>query len=280
MVLLASCNTLRNPQKIKTYAFVETSTGSFIIGLYEGTPEHKNNFIKNINERIYDSSLIYSVIPNGLMRMGLPSQQLESDYLESNFKKGSVKNEMNSKLINKTGAVGMLRLLEGSNPENCSDTKLFYLCEGIKTDHKTLKTLETKKNAPVIADYIAVLLKDSEYSMFKDSLDFYKINKMQNQWNNLYLRLTGIVIPKIEKDGEKLFKMSEYQLETYSKYGGAPIYDNKFVVFGEIVFGIDILQKLRDVKTGMNHKPKADIFIISVKELTKKEFKALNMTDK
>jgi peptidylprolyl isomerase len=275
LLLASACSSLKNPAKIKTYASISTSSGNFVIGLYEGTPEHKNNFIKNINEHVYDSTLVYSVIPNGLMRFGLPEELNETKYFDNNHAMVGIKDETHPKLINKTGAVGMIRKPENDNASNFSDLQLFYLCQGINTDLKTLKTLEAKRNAPLIADYITALLKEESYTTYKDSLDHYKISKMQTEWNNLYLRLTEIVVPRIENDGKKLFHLSDYQIDIYTKLGGAPIYDGQYVVFGEIIYGIDILEELSRSKTGLFNKPKENIYILSTQIITKKEFKNL-----
>jgi peptidyl-prolyl cis-trans isomerase B (cyclophilin B) len=161
------------------------------------------------------------------------------------------------------------------NSESFSDAQLFYLCQGTSTDLKTLNTLEAKRNAPIIADYITILLKEESYSMYKDSLDYYKMNKMQAEWNNLYLRLTNIVVPRIENDGKDLFHLSEYQKDIYTQVGGAPIYDGQYVVFGEIAYGIEILDKLAKSKIGLFNKPKENIYILSTKIITKKEFNNL-----
>lgn len=275
MLLVSACTSLKNPAKIKTYASISTSSGDFVIGLYEGTPEHKNNFIKNINEHVYDSTLVYSVIPNGLMSFGLPQDMDESKYFDNNRAVAGIKDETHPKLINKTGAVGMIRKPENENKSNFSDIQLFYMCQGISTDTKTLNTLVAKRNAPLIADYISILLKEESNLIYKDSLDYYKANKMQNEWNSLYLRLTEIVVPRIENDGKKLFHLSEYQKDIYTQVGGAPIYDGQYVVFGEIVYGIDILEKLSKSKLGLFNRPKQNIYILSTKIITKKEFNNL-----
>jgi cyclophilin family peptidyl-prolyl cis-trans isomerase len=275
LLVASACSTLKNPAKIKTYGLVSTSLGDFVIGFYEGTPDHKNNFIKNINEHVYDSTLVYSVIPNGLMRLGLPAELDETKYYDKKYEVVGVKDETHPKLINKTGAVGMIRKPENEDQTNFSDIQLFYLCQGIATDTKTLNTLEAKRNAPLIADYITNLLKEESYVIYKDSLDFYKSNKMQSEWNDLYLRLTEIVVPRIENDGKKLFHLSDYQKDIYTQVGGAPIYDGQYVVFGEIVYGIEILEKLADVRTGLFNKPKQNIYILSTTIITKKEFKKL-----
>ncbi|MDD3740598.1 MAG: peptidylprolyl isomerase [Bacteroidales bacterium] len=274
-VFAVSCSVLNNPLKINDYALIHTDQGVFIIGLYEGTPLHKEIFLENICSGIYDSCLVYSIIPNGLMKAGLPEDITEEAILQENFTEKTIQPEINEKLINKTGAVGMLRLADEKNADRLSDTKLFYLVQGINLDEKTLKTLEAKRNAPIIADYLTIYLNKPENQIYKDSLDYYKIEGQNKNWSRLYADLTENIIPEIEKDGKKLFKINKYQTEMYQSIGGAPVYDGQYTVFGEIVEGIEIFQKFSEIKTGLNNKPKKNIYILSTEKLTKKEYKNL-----
>ncbi|HOZ30084.1 MAG TPA: peptidylprolyl isomerase [Bacteroidales bacterium] len=254
---------------------INTDQGDFIVGLYEGTPLYRDNFLANVNSGVYDSCLVYSVIPNGIMKAGLPDKTEEDDFMNDNFTKNALTPESNPKIINKTGAVGMLRLPNEQNPDRLSDTKLFYLVQGISLDEKTLKTLEAKRNAPLIADYLTIYLNKPENLIFKDSLDFYKAIGMTKEWSSLYSKLTDKIIPEIEKDGKKLFRLNKYQYNIYTTNGGAPVYDGQYCVFGEIVDGIEILQKLSETNVGLFNKPKKNIYILSTKKLTYKEYKNL-----
>ena len=274
-IVTVSCSVLNNPLKINDYVSIKTNQGDFIIGLYEGTPLHKENFLNNVSSGIYDSCLIYSVIPSGLMKAGLPEKSNETDFLNENYSVKTIQPEINDKLIHKTGAVGMLRLSDEKNLDHLSDTKLFYLVQGIELNEKVLKTLEAKRNAPIIADYLTIYLNKPENQEYKDSLDYYKSVGKNKEWSRLYATLTENVIPEIENDGENLFEINKYQSEIYTRLGGAPVYDGQFTVFGEIVDGIEILQTLSGINTGLFNKPKKNIYILSTQKLTKKEYKNL-----
>ena len=270
---LCSCSNPKKACKIKEYVVIESSEGNFIIGLYEATPKHKNNFINNVNNQIYDSTLVYSVVQNGIVKMGLAKNKEENEYLNQNYYNSDLNSEINPYLINKKAAVGIWRLPNEKNPNKFSDTKLFYICEGMKVDENILNTLLAKRNAPLIADYISVLLKENEYLHFEDSLDYYKANNMNKEWTSLYLQLTEKVIPRIEKDGKKLFELNNYQKEIYTSIGGVPIYDYEYVVFGEVVKGMEVVESITRVKTGLYNKPKKDIYILNSNIISKKEFK-------
>ncbi len=275
ILAFCSCSSVKKASKINEYAALETSEGSIIIGLYEATPKHKNNFIDNVNKQIYDSVLVYSVVPNGIIKMGLPQKIEEIDYLSQNYYDSELSCEINPYLINKKGAVGMWRLPNEKNVNKFSDNKLFYICEGMQTNDEVLNTLVAKRNAPLIADYISVLLKEPEYIHFEDSLNYYKTNGMNKEWTALYKQLTEKIIPRIEKDGKKLFTLNNYQKNTYNTIGGVPIYDYEYVVFGEVVKGMEVVESISKVKTGLFNKPKKDIFILNSKIISKKEFKKL-----
>ena len=207
--------------------------------------------------------------------MGLKPDQKEEYTLSRTSEESKIKCETHPKLLNKKGAVGMLRLYTDENPEMKSDNFLFYLVEGIKTDKKLLHTLEAKRNAPIIADYITIFISETGNEHFDDSLRLYKVNNDNKNYRRLYVELTEKVKPRIKNDGINLFKLNEEQIELYTEFGGVPIYDGKYTIFGEIVYGEEILKILSNTKTGLNNKPKNDMYILSSKILTKKEFKKL-----
>ncbi|MBN2777525.1 MAG: peptidylprolyl isomerase [Bacteroidales bacterium] len=273
MFFISSCSIFNNPTSIKSFVKVKTTEGDFVIGLYEGTPKHRDNFINNAQNGTYDSVLIYSVVPHGMIKAGLPLNNEEEDFLTTNFIKTSIESEINSKLIHKTGSFGMYRLDNDKNPDRLSDPQLFYFIDGIPLDEKTLKTLETKRNAPLIADYIRVFLDEPQNKFLEDSLTQYKISGDKENYRRLYLELTDSVKPRIKSDGKELFVLDKFQIDKYLEHGGAPIYDGQYTVFGEIVLGNEIIKTLSDVRIGMYNKPKANIYILSTSVLSKKEYK-------
>jgi cyclophilin family peptidyl-prolyl cis-trans isomerase len=273
MFFISSCSIFNNPTSMKSFVEVKTTEGDYIIGLYEGTPKHRDNFIFNAQNGTYDSVLVYSVVPNGMIKAGLPLSKDEEDFLLSNFNGNLLEPEINSKLIHKTGSVGMYRLNNDKNANRLSDAQLFYLIDGIPLDEKTLKTLETKRNAPLIADYIRVFLDEPQNKFLEDSLTKYKIDGDKENYRRLYLELTDSIKPRIKSDGKELFVLDKFQIEQYMEHGGAPIYDGQYTIFGEIVSGIEIIKTLSGVRIGMYNKPKANIYILSTSVLSKKAFK-------
>ena len=52
---------------------------------------------------------------------------------------------------------------------------------------------------------------------------------------------------------------------TYKMFGGAPHLDGQYTVFGEVVKGFDVLEKIASVKTDLNARPFEDVRILSMK---------------
>jgi len=79
----------------------------------------------------------------------------------------------------------------------------------------------------------------------------------------------------LEKTRLKGRKIPEWQREYYRSVGGAPHLDQNYTVYGEVVMGIDMVDRIAAVKTGPNDRPVTDI-PMTVELLSKKECKELD----
>lgn len=60
-------------------------------------------------------------------------------------------------------------------------------------------------------------------------------------------------------------KLTPEQITAYKTIGGTPWLDGDYTVFGEVYEGIEVVDKIADVKTGANDRPKKDVKMITVK---------------
>lgn len=70
------------------------------------------------------------------------------------------------------------------------------------------------------------------------------------------------------------YKIPAAQRAAYMRIGGTPHLDRNYTVFGEIVSGIEMVDKIAAVEKGMNDRPKEDVRL-SMRILKKKEAKRL-----
>ena len=58
---------------------------------------------------------------------------------------------------------------------------------------------------------------------------------------------------------QKMIKYSEAQRAAYKELGGSPFLDNDYTVFGEVVEGFDVIDKISAVPTGQADRPLNDV---------------------
>lgn len=272
---MPSCSVMRNPLKIKNYVEIETTEGSFVVGLYEGTPKHRDNFMEKCSSQLYNGTLMYKAVRNSDYSFGLRKGFNESSVMQTDLINDvSVPAEFNEKILSKRGTVAMKRVVGGQNPSKNSDATLFFVVDGgKKLDIHEIRASVALKNRDTYKLYIDEFLSHPDNKIWKDSLDALHTMQTMKQYNEVYARIMKIVKPKIEKDGVELFSISENSIEKYLETGGVPMFEGVYTVFGEIVVGMDMLDKFSKLETNLDRRPKTDVSIISTAVLKKKDFK-------
>ncbi len=79
----------------------------------------------------------------------------------------------------------------------------------------------------------------------------------------------------LENTRLKGHKIPEWQREYYRSVGGVPHLDQNYTVYGEVVMGLDMIDRIAAVKTDKNDRPVMDI-PMTVELLSKKECKELD----
>jgi cyclophilin family peptidyl-prolyl cis-trans isomerase len=59
--------------------------------------------------------------------------------------------------------------------------------------------------------------------------------------------------------GNPNFKYSASQKEIYQKIGGTPFLDQNYTVFGEVISGMDVIDRIAAVQKGQADRPKTDV---------------------
>ena len=55
------------------------------------------------------------------------------------------------------------------------------------------------------------------------------------------------------------FTFTPEQTKDYTTIGGTPFLDNQYTVFGEVVEGLDVVEKIQGVATSSSDRPKEDV---------------------
>lgn len=107
-----------NPEK---EVLIETDFGNMRLRLYDETPLHRANFIKNIKEGVYEQGEFYRVVYQFMIQGGIYPKEL-------NY---TVPAEFSAKFIHKKGALSMARSDE-NNPGLESSATEFFIVQGSK----------------------------------------------------------------------------------------------------------------------------------------------------
>ena len=80
---------------------------------------------------------------------------------------------------------------------------------------------------------------------------------------------------KHKKETKEYRKKHEEKIKAYTTVGGAPHLDGDYTVFGKVISGLDVIDKIARVQKGSNDRPIEDIrMVITVEEMPRKEIES------
>ena len=193
-------NSKKTNENIEHEVLISTSMGDMVVKLYNGTPQHRDNFLKLVNEKFYDSLLFHRVIKGFMIQGGDPqSKNAAAGVMLGMGDVGyTIPAEFVDTLFHKKGALCAART---PNPQKASSGCQFYIVQGRVMTNDQVQMLESQR---------------------------------------------GIVL-------------SAKQKEAYTTIGGTPQLDRDYTVYGEVIKGLDVLDKIASVKTAPGDRPVEDV---------------------
>lgn len=254
-VLFATLASTMEAAEKKNRVLIETSLGNITIQLYDETPKHRDNFLKLVESNYYDSLLFHRVIKDFMIQGGDPASKTapRDSMLGSGGPNYTIPEEINLDLIHKRGALAAARLSDQVNPTRASSASQFYIVWGRKYTLSELAKMEVQKIEQAKKAYfyqLATAIQDTIKSMIKDN------NRQGIQ------KLEDALVAKVEMEFEQnpnLGKFSDSDVDVYTEIGGTPMLDGDYTVFGEVVEGLDVVEKIQKAKTGEADRPIEDI---------------------
>lgn len=134
---------------------IKTDYGTIKVKLFNETPQHRDNFLKLVNEGFYDSLLFHRVIPNFMIQGGDPdSKHAASGASLGNGDVGyTIPAEFNEGLFHQRGVLAGAR---DDNPAKASSGCQFYIVQGAIFTDAQMDDMEKKWNIKISPEHRAI----------------------------------------------------------------------------------------------------------------------------
>lgn len=241
-----------NSVKVK----VETSVGDFTVLLYGDTPAHRDNFVKLAEEGYYNGTLFHRVINQFMAQAGDPDSKgaQPGQRLGSGGPGYTLPAEIKyPKHFHKRGALAAARQGDQVNPERRSSGSQFYIVTGNRYIPAQLDAVENQMKQQ--------LMQGEFNRLATEHMDSIRAMQMSGDVAGLQA-LQQKLIEETEKNvNDNFVAMTPEMRDAYSNVGGSPHLDGQYTVFGEVIEGMDVVDKIEKAETDSSDRPLEDIVI-------------------
>jgi peptidyl-prolyl cis-trans isomerase B (cyclophilin B) len=239
---------------------IETRHGNVVALLFDDTPEHKSNFIKLAEEGRFDSTEFHRII-KGFMVQGGDVFGKEGLAAE---KWPTIPAEILPHHFHKKGMIAAARQGNNINPERRSNGSQFYIVQGkVYTENELITDMQALQDA--FMRYVQIESQQQLRNEYKrlyeegkfDSLTTLLVSKRDEIAQSLSLKLTKDFTPE--------------QIKAYTTVGGTPHLDQEYTVFGEVIKGMEVVEKIASEPT-LREVPVDRVFMkVKVERISKKK---------
>lgn len=248
VVAFSNCASIRKDRI--WFVEIETDLGIIKVRLNNETPLHRDNFLKLVKAKAYNDQVFHRVINEFMIQAGINEMVVATksgkDSIDLNY---TVPAEFFPEFFHKKGVLAAARMGDNFNPDQASSSSQFYIVHGKKLTDTELEQLEDRiNNMRKQSLFFKNINKEKEIAFEKDEpLDYGKIQQAATLKTEEQLKE---YVP---------YKIPPGQWQVYKTLGGTPHLDGSYTVFGEVVEGIDIVDRIASVETDESDRPINDI---------------------
>jgi peptidylprolyl isomerase len=255
-IFFVSCktsDTKKDEKTQETIVLIETEYGNIKIRLYNETPIHRDNFIKLANDGVYNGTIFHRVINNFMIQAGDPttSAQFSTENADTTLLQSTLKAEFIAGFYHRKGALAAARMGDAVNPEKRSSGSQFYIVQGKVFSPEELEALSKRKNDNLRNITLNGLIMERADELMEQGIepDFSILPQQLQDTLETVLKL----LPS--------YSYTSDQINVYTTVGGTPHLDADYTVFGQVIEGLDVVDKIAAVQTGKADRPLEDIIM-------------------
>ena len=261
---------LAEPKADEDYVIsLETRHGTMTIILFDETPLHKRNFINLVRKGFYEDLLFHRVIKDFVIQGGDPeSKDANEERRLGNGDPGyTIPAEIRPNLRHEKGVLSAARIGDKENPRKASNGSQFYIVQGKTHTEDELNKLRTDYEKVQV--YFAQFMKSPKYAELRDVYNkLYEQDKKEDMQE-----VINRVIPLMEDEFKvQLTKpYSQEEIDYYTSHSTTPSLDGEYTVFGKVVKGLEVIDKIAAEETKFDRPVKDVKMNMSLKVMKKTE---------
>ena len=232
---------------------ITTYLGNITVRLYDETPLHRDNFLKLAKEGFYNGTLFHRVIKDFMIQGGDPDSKgaPAGKALGMGGPDYTIEAEIKPGLIHKRGALAAARQGDEVNPERRSSGSQFYIVWGQQYKEGQMGQLAKQMKMQALNTVFNRLATERKAQIME-----LRRNRDRAGLQELQDELEAMAHAEVES---QQLGLSELQRQTYTTLGGTPHLDGQYTVFGEVVEGLDVVERIQHAATGRNDRPVEDV---------------------
>ena len=261
LILLLSFLTFSACAKDKDYLVtIATRHGEIKAILFDDTPVHKENFLELAASGRFDSTQFHRVIQGFMIqggdvfgKEGLPAQEWPT-----------LPAEIQRKYVHHKGMLAAARQGDNINPQKRSNGSQFYIVQG-----RTYEALELTTDFPAL-----------QKAVFQ-FMQLESQQQMKTEYNRLYAAgeldsLTQLLLSKRDEIAKTLsIKLTKdytsEQVRAYAELGGTPHLDFEYTVFGQVIQGLEVVDKIAAETTAREVPVNPVWMTVTVEKMSRKK---------
>jgi cyclophilin family peptidyl-prolyl cis-trans isomerase len=216
-----------------------TTHGEITLQLFNETPGHRDNFVKLVEEGFYNDIKFHRIIEEFMCQVGSPSSRASyvegADVSRYNY---TIPAEIDTAFFHRKGAIAAARTGDNVNPLRNSSGTQFYIVQGKVWKEEELIAQVERINKGI-----------------RDGIYYKFLQEERGKQDSAELKLTPAEVQELAAvRANKYFEstlpyiMPEAHKSVYMTEGGSPHLDMNYTVFGQVVAGMDVIDKLAKMK--------------------------------